>query len=700
MPGLPLEHRRRRNKRRIKPVAQSSQELRLCGWYIHRAIEQLTQQPDVSEVLLRWVGEYQKYLKIELPEEFENNYLPRGRMIPEKYTTHDFIDMCRKPLAKFRRKTRPVYQPLTKNLNLIGNELELDDKEQELLFLRMSCEYIPPLERLASELLSYFSSISKVIAFMFGLTKLEAHRLILPNETLAQCGIIQIDMRGHNFSQCIKVASAFSLALTRPYKSVEEISEVLFGKNCQSDLWKDDYDHISYDRDFVSNILAGAIKTNAKGINILLYGPSGTGKTELSKVIARMTNSYLFSIGETDDSGNEPTRTERLLLLKFAQKLLCKNKKTILLFDEMEDILSCGMGPQKGGTSKVFLNRLFEQNEVPTIWITNNIYRFDPAMLRRFTTAFEVGIPNISVRQNMWQAMLKNSDIDLTATEILTLARENKVAPAVLATAVGAVQLSGGGIEEVKHSITNIKKIMSGGYCKKTKPAETGSFNPDLVETNLCLSVLTDRLCHKDTSSAISLCLTGPAGTGKSLYARYLAEKMDMEVIHKRTSDLKSKWVGETERNIARAFEEAQRENAFLIFDEADSLLSDRRDATAPWQVSQVNEMLTWMECHELPFVCTTNLSERLDPASLRRFTFKLDFKQLSAERIKDAFRYFFGFDAPSILGSLDNLTPGDLAVVKRKADVMGVLHDADILCEYLQSESEAKGGLKYSIGF
>ena len=90
--------------------------------------------------------------------------------------------------------------------------------------------------------------------------------------------------------------------------------------------------------------------------------------------------------------------------------------------------------------------------------------------------------------------------------------------------------------------------------------------------------------------------------------------------MQKRASDLMSCWVGGTERNIAAAFAEARDTGAFLIFDEADSLLADRRFAHRSWEVSQVNEMLTWMESHPLPFACTTNFGEHLDAATLRRF--------------------------------------------------------------------------------
>ena len=86
-------------------------------------------------------------------------------------------------------------------------------------------------------------------------------------------------------------------------------------------------------------------------------------------------------------------------------------------------------------------------------------------------------------------------------------------------------------------------------------------------------------------------------------------------------------WVGGTERLIARAFEEAKDRNAVLVFGEAESLLADRRSLHQNWEISQVNEMLNWMESHPLPFACTTNFKDHLDPATLRRFVFKVTLK-------------------------------------------------------------------------
>ena len=140
-----------------------------------------------------------------------------------------------------------------------------------------------------------------------------------------------------------------------------------------------------------------------------------------------------------------------------------------------------------------------------------------------------------------------------------------------------------------------------------------------------------------------SLVVIGGSGTGKSAYARYLAAQLEMPVICKKASELLSMYVGGSEANIAAAFAEARENRAMLVFDEADSFLQERSAAGRSWEITQVNEMLTQMENHPLPFVCTTNLHERLDKASLRRFTFKVKYDYLSPQQRQTAADYFFG---------------------------------------------------------
>ena len=138
-----------------------------------------------------------------------------------------------------------------------------------------------------------------------------------------------------------------------------------------------------------------------------------------------------------------------------------------------------------------------------------------------------------------------------------------------------------------------------------------------------------------------------------------------------------------------------------LVFDEADSLLLDRRDATRSWEITQVNEMLTWMEDHPLPVCFTTNFMERVDTASLRRFTFQIVLSYLDKPGLRRAWQVFFGTDRipPEAVG-IANLTPGDFAKARKQAEVLGVLDNpvrlAEIMADISRSKPDARGGLGF----
>jgi SpoVK/Ycf46/Vps4 family AAA+-type ATPase len=178
-----------------------------------------------------------------------------------------------------------------------------------------------------------------------------------------------------------------------------------------------------------------------------------------------------------------------------------------------------------------------------------------------------------------------------------------------------------------------------------------------------------------------------------------MATQMGLQVLQKRASDILDAYVGGTERNIADAFAEARDSNAFLVFDEADSLLLNRMDAARSWEITQVNEMLTWMEEHALPFACTTNLLDRLDRASLRRFLIKVRFDWLTRAQARLAFQRFFGLPAPAQLDKLLVLTPADFSLVHRRAALTGVV-ETGALVGLLAAECEGRVGGRRPVGF
>jgi transitional endoplasmic reticulum ATPase len=262
-----------------------------------------------------------------------------------------------------------------------------------------------------------------------------------------------------------------------------------------------------------------------------------------------------------------------------------------------------------------------------------------------------------------------------------------KVAPAVMRNAVQAAAWTDRRASTAIAAASSIERALGaepGGI-----RSSSASFDPTLCGADMNLELLVCRLASAPAPSW-SLLASGPPGTGKSALARYIANRLGIEVIEKRASDLLNMYVGNTEKAIAAAFREAADHKAMLIIDEADSLLRDRQQASRGWEVSMTNEMLTWMERTETPFVATTNLRESLDPATSRRFVFKIVFRTLSGAQARALFELYFRQSAPASLDQLTNLTPGDFALVARKALLLRE-ERAAVLAEMLKAESAAK---------
>lgn len=475
----------------------------------------------------------------------------------------------------------------------------------------------------------------------------------------------------------------------------------LLGGGLAATLPWDAFAHLGREAQVAAAVLSAALAGRERGTNILLYGPPGTGKTTFAAALAQRVGATLRSVAEQDDAGGEPDRWERLNGLRLAQRLAPPGD-TLLLFDEAEDLFVRHAFGDDGpvASSRVFMHRLLEQTPVPVIWTANDITVLGPAVLRRMTMCLELRIPGIAVRTRLWRSMGEEAGVPLAEADAARLARLVPAAPAVASTALRATRLAGGDAGTARLIVEGIARAVAGGRTPAPVPEPPDHYDPALVKSDHDLTALAERLGRPDAPRAVSLLLSGPPGTGKSAFARYLAGRMGLEVLQKRASDLLGPFVGQTEANIAAAFAEADEAGAFLIFDEADSLLGDRAGAVRSWEVSQVNEMLTWMEQHPLPFACTTNLPDRLDPASLRRFLVKLRLDWLTPVQARLAFRRFFGAKPPPGLDALRTLTPADFALVRRRAVLLDDGADPHGLLRLLAAECEGRAGPRAPVGF
>ena len=466
-------------------------------------------------------------------------------------------------------------------------------------------------------------------------------------------------------------------------RTSEKMMNILIGKPEKSQLTLCDYKHIEKEINRVTKILSCAVEQKRKGVNILLHGEVGQGKSELSRLLSTLTQIPMYSVITQKGSFEEASREDRLVDLYSKQHILANSEKACILFDEAEDVMNRGFS-SFGSASKGYLNHLLESTAVPIIWTTNDIYGVDPAFLRRMTYCIEFKALSEDKRLNIWKRVLKKNNFKVSKEKIEELNRNYEVPASLIANAVQTAKMIGGDENDFEELIENVAKVVTKKEeVKKQEKTSNTNYSIDLVNADMDMANLSEKIKQSGKMN-FSLCLYGFPGTGKSAFCKHLCEVLGIEVLLKRASDLISPYVGETEKNIANAFAEAKSKKAMLIFDEADTFLQDRTTAVRGWEISQVNEMLTQMESAEYPFACTTNLLDTLDEASLRRFTFKIKFDFMTNQQVSKAMEHFFGglkgINKESINVKIKGLTVGDFATVKKKADFLNTSDVSEII--------------------
>ncbi len=598
------------------------------------------------------------------------------------------------------KETETTSSQLEITLAILASETKLDESDKAIFSLIARYKTSTILENLLGKLTGCGCHAPLIISLLTGIDEDKVSKRLDINEKLVSSGLVQLKKNKESYLPGrLDMSNSILKTLLASHDKPDDIYTQILGRPLRAELDWDDFSHLGGDHNRLLSFLNKSRQQGVRGINILLWGSSGAGKTEFCKTLAKELSCNLYAVGETDDDGNEPDRQERLDAMQLAQGLLQYQDNSLLMFDEMDNMaelssFSAYMGDKLLLPSKVLPNRLFENNPVPTLWIINDVSALEESTIRRMSLVLEIKNPPKSSLPHVWNRISAVRGLNLPAqniAELMTL----ETSPVVLDNAVRFAQINGQGTDDILFAVRGVIKAVKGSI----KPMTAISYCSDLVNADMNLNALGAQL-KKSGQRQFSLCLYGNPGTGKTEYVRQLAEQLGMEVLVKRASDLLDTKIGETEQRIAAAFQEAQAKESFLIFDEADSLLGDRRHAQRSWEISQVNEMLTWMESHPLPFACTTNLMERLDQASLRRFTFKVGFSALTQAQNSLAFKQFFGIQAPKEIGTFTNLTPGDFAVVQKKAAIMETFDQPEELIKMLKVESSVKSNDANPIGF
>jgi SpoVK/Ycf46/Vps4 family AAA+-type ATPase len=612
-----------------------------------------------------------------------------------RYQKHSIQGRLRRARSLLRRKKIPETAcELDRNVDALASRLGFGNVEQKIIHLAALVDEYPILGIFFEDTDDWNTHQNHTrIAIALDLDPSRILQALGPREGLRSSGLLK-----HLERDGFGLMPGLATALLQEQTDETQLFSGLFQSLPPSAFNLADFPHLQAHSRILTRILTGAQQDQTQGVHILLHGAPGTGKTAYARALAAAMEWCVVEVRH-EDAKQEPLEGDtRFQAFALCQRALAKQSQTLVLFDEVEDVFGephpwFPLPPRH----KAWTNHLLEQAKVPTVWITNRIESIDPAYRRRFLYTLEFRNPPKRVRQKMLDAQMQS--VELPEGQTALWAERSDLSPGRIQQASTIATLCRP--ESATESAELIEHVWSLHQSAQIPDAWT-AFDPTLIESDTDLnSVLSSLQKHQNAT----LLFHGPSGTGKTAFARHLADQLGKTLYTRSPSDLLSKYVGDNEQNLAAAFREALGEILFL--DEVDSFLQERAHAQHNWEISMVNELLQRMESFAGILILATNLPETLDRAMYRRMDLSIGFQPLGKAKRQYLWQQLLKVleipDAPDYVrknAGLAHLVPADLARVIRRHRFQPFREGKDLWQFLEQSETQRRRGALQEVGF
>lgn len=370
-----------------------------------------------------------------------------------------------------------------------------------------------------------------------------------------------------------------------------------------------------------------------RGVMMLLYGAPGTGKTMTAHALADHLGKRVLSV-------DVPTLIEARDSDRFLPGLFreARQHDALLFFDECEVLFGSRL---RGNDLMTLLLTELERFEGVAVLATNLPQLLDEALDRRILVKVRFGEPDSALRLEIWRHHLPAGvplapDVDLVALADRFELAGGYIKNAVLMAVADAVhtdardpQISHAMLERAardqlhRPSLERDELVYPKVRLSDVVLADSARVQvAEVVSAARHRSLVLQRWgigAHLTYGKGVVALLVGPPGTGKTLCAHAIAAELERPLRVVQAGSLRSKWVGETERNIERLFRDARGDNAVVLIDEADGFLANRDHTTHLHEIHEINTLLVALEQHDGVVILATNRDAGLDRALARR---------------------------------------------------------------------------------
>jgi transitional endoplasmic reticulum ATPase len=573
-----------------------------------------------------------------------------------------------------------------RNVSWLANTLGLNADESKIMEFVLILDHDIYLRSAIKKLgaisnAQVFSIFSKIL----DLDDKKLRKCLEATSTLQRTGVVDFNYWGSG-TLLSRLSTLEALSLNILNSKIDmTVFDDDFKKTAKSDLTIADFSQLKTEITLLTSYVNQAIKAKKRGVNVLIYGPPGCGKTQFVKSLADSMKIDLYEV--RTPLGRKEGLSWRMRSYLLAQKVLAKVSGAAVIFDEVEDVFDqefqTGSFAYANKTGvKGFVNVILEGNFCPTFWVSNQIDVLDPAYRSRFDYFIEMKIPPKNVRECVIERHV--GSLAVSPQWVAGLACRNDVSPRSIEKAATFTKIVCGSdsklnVETVFDDVLGkTTKAMYGERTGNEYQKNTNAYSTTLINSDCDLKSILDSL---QTDSEARICLYGPPGTGKSAFVSHLTGHLGKSLVSKKGSDILGKYIGETEQNLANAFAEASTNSGVLLLDEIDGLLFDRGHSSKTWQISMVNELLMQMDQFSGILVTTTNYFEKLDQAAMRRFDLKIKFDYLRPHQIEDLVKTYlknFNLDFNEVFlekaKTLQKLTPGDFSNIARQSKISRII--------------------------